>query len=61
MSLYINVSLLSRDEYVEIIAVLYDHPLIFNLSISICIGVLFTVLITIKCMRSDETPEDKED
>jgi len=49
------------DEYTKIIITfLYDNPWILKLT-SICIGVLVIVLATIKCMQSDEIPEDKED
>jgi len=59
--LHINISLFFSDEYTKIILTfLYDNPWILKLT-SICIGVLVIVLATIKCMQSDEIPEDKED
>ncbi|KAL0129464.1 hypothetical protein PUN28_001624 [Cardiocondyla obscurior] len=49
------------DEYAKlIVAFLYDNPWILKL-VSICIGVLVIVLATTKCMKVDETPEEKED
>ncbi|TGZ46521.1 uncharacterized protein LOC112456874 [Temnothorax curvispinosus] len=49
------------DEYTKIILnFLYENPWILKLT-SICIGVLVIVLAAIKCMQSDETPEEKED
>lgn len=53
--------IVSSDEYTKIIiAFLYNNPWMLKLT-SICIGVLVIVVATIKCMQSDETPEEKED